>query len=416
MKRLSAQPCERIDRSQTLDFQWQGKTYQGYAGDTLASALLANGVNLVARSFKYGRRRSIMAAGSEEPNALVTLETGGHHVPNARATEIELYNGLKGIAGSGVPSLDADMRSWLKPFHRFMSAGFYYKTFMWPQKLWPVYEENLRKLSGFSKAPDTKDAEIYDHQYHHVDVAVVGGGPAGLAAALKAANHGASVMLVDERHALGGEIISDCAADDAAAGWLAATLAALEQHTNVTLLSRTTAYALHDQNLLLALEKRQDHLPLGSRQPHVSRQRSHRIRAKQVILATGAHERPMMFANNDLPGVMLAGAMRRYLNEYGVLCGENPIIAGNNDSIYQLAADLLRADVKATVIDCRSGYDASALETQGVTVRQGYAVIEAVEKQNHIGSVKIARVSHDGQSWDIAATQEILHCDGLATS
>ncbi|MEZ5477573.1 MAG: sarcosine oxidase subunit alpha family protein [Thiolinea sp.] len=416
MKRLSRQTAERIDRNQVLDFTWQGKHYQGFAGDTLASALLANNVNLVARSFKYGRKRGIMASGTEEPNALTTLEPGsGHHVPNARATEVELYNRLQAIAGSGVPSLDSDMRAWLKPFHRFMPAGFYYKTFMKPAKWWPFYEENLRKLSGFSQPPDSLDAEIYDHQYHHVDVAVVGGGAAGLAAALAAANAGARVLLVDERTAPGGELISDCAGDETAAQWFAETMATLQAHEKVSILPRTTAYALHDQNLLLALERRQDHLPLDSRDPGRARQRSHRIRAGQVILATGSHERPMLFANNDLPGVMLAGAMRRYLNEYAVLCGEHPIIAGNNDSIYQLAADLLRVGVKSTVIDCREGYDAQALSEQGVTVRQGYAVLEAHGK-DRVDTVNIAKVSQQGKSWNISSTLEILHGDALATS
>ncbi len=415
MKRLATQGGERIDRNTPLSFYWQGKRYQGYAGDTLASAMLANNIALVGRSFKYGHPRGIMAAGTEEANALVTLESGGHHVPNARATEVELYDNLQAMAASGVPSLNSDMRAWLKPFHRFMAAGFYYKIFKWPQKLWPVYEDNLRKLSGFSKAPDNRDAESYDHQYHHADIAIVGGGPAGLSAALTAVEAGAGVILVDERPALGGEIISDCADDELAANWYQATLAALKAHEKVQILSRTTAYALHDQNLLLALERRQDHLPPGARNPHVSRQRSHRIRAKQVILATGSHERPMMFANNDLPGVLLVSALRRYLHEYAVLCGEQPLIAGNNDSIYELAADLLRVGVKATVVDCRRGYDADDLTAQGVTVHQGYAVIAAQGKQR-VNGVTIAPVNLQDGQWQFAGTTATVHCDVLATS
>ncbi len=415
MKRLAYQPCERIDRKQALSFSWQGKTYRAYAGDTLASALLANGVDVVGRSFKYGRQRGIMAAGTEEPNALVTLESGGYHVPNARATEVELYDRLQAIAGSGVPNLALDTRAVLKPFHRFMAAGFYYKTFMWPQKLWPFYEHNLRKLSGFSKAPAAPDAESYDYLHQHVDVAVVGGGAAGMAAALAAANAGASVLLLDERRDIGGELISDCARDAAARDWFTATRAALEAHERVKIQTRTTAYALHDFNLLLALERRQDHVALLARNPELSRQRSHRIRAKQVILATGSHERPLMFANNDLPGVMLAGAMRRYLNEYSVLCGQNPLIAGNNDSIYELARDLLQAGVKATVLDARVGYDAADLLVAGVTVRQGYTV-EKAEGKNRVERAYICKVSHNGVDWAISPSKESLPCDVLVTS
>ncbi len=416
MKRLGKQASERIDRSQTVPFQWQGKTYQGYAGDTLASALLANGVWQVGRSFKYGRQRGIMAAGAEEPNALTTLEPdSGYHVPNARATEVELYAGMKAVAGSGVPSLERDVRVWLKPLHRFMPAGFYYKTFMAPAKWWPWYEENLRKFAGFSPAPSQPDAERYAHCYQYTDVAVVGAGPAGMAAALAAAEAGSRVILVDERHGLGGEMLSDCASDPVAAAWFAKTRAALEAHANVQILLRTTAFAFHDFNLLLALERCQDHLPLAQRHAKQPRQRQHRIRAGQVILATGGHERPLMFANNDLPGVILAGAVRRYLNEFAVLCGDRPVIAGNNDSIYALARDLLRVNVKATVLDSRTGYDASDLQAAGVTVRQGYTVVKA-EGRGQVGRVHIAKVAHNGKDWVVANPNECISCDLLATS
>ena len=415
MKRLNTQSCERIDRGKSLSFQWQGKSYQGYAGDTLASALLANGVQLVGRSFKYGRPRGIMAAGAEEPNALTTLESGGYHVPNARATQVELYDNMQSIAGSGVPSLHKDMRAWMKPLHRFMTAGFYYKTFKWPQKLWPWYEENLRKFAGFSESPKAIDAERYDHVYHKVDVAVVGGGAAGMAAALAAAETGVQVLLLDERQALGGEIISDCARDENARNWFDDAQQKLAQYDNVTVLTRTTGYALHDFNLLLAVEHRQDHLPLAARNTDATRQRVHRIRANQVLLTTGSHERPLMFAHNDLPGVMLAGAVRRYLNEFAVLCGDNPVIAGNNDSIYEVARDLLQAGIKATVIDCRCGYDAADLEAAGVDVRQGFMPVSA-EGKDKVTGVNIARSTLDNGEWVVSAQTETLACDVLATS
>lgn len=413
MKRVAAQAHERIKRNKPCTFTWQGKTYSAYAGDTLASALLANGVDVVGRSFKYGRKRGILAAGVEEPNALVTLESGGYEVPNARATEIELYDQLQAKAASGTPSLNFDVRAALKPFHKFMVAGFYYKTFKWPQKLWPRYEHYLRQLAGFSEVPNTPDAEHYDHQYQYVDVAVVGGGAAGLSAAFNAAQTGASVLLIDERAELGGELSSET--DTAAQQWLASTQQALAQLPNVRIFKRSTAFALHDYNLLLVIERRQDHVALNQRNAKQSRQRQHRVRAKQVILATGSHERPLLFANNDLPGVMLASAMRRYLNEFAVLCGEKPVLAGNNDSIYDLAADLVKVGVKPVVLDMSVGYDASALTAAGVQVRQGYTILKAFGS-HRVEQVAIAKVHYDGTTWSASEAYDTIDCDAVATS
>ena len=416
MKRLAPQAHERIDRSKTYHFTWQGELYEAYAGDTLASALLANGIDVVGRSFKYGRKRGILAAGVEEPNALVTLESGGYEVPNARATEIELYDHLNAKAASGIPSLRFDLRAALKPFHKFMVAGFYYKTFKWPQKFWPHYEHYLRQLAGFSEVPKQADAEHYDHQYQFVDVAVVGGGAAGLSAALTAAQAGASVLLIDERAELGGELCSEFPSSTEAQQWFSSTKQALEQMLNVRILKRSTAFALHDFNLLLVIERRQDHLSLKQRNDKQSRQRQHRVRAKQVILATGSHERPLLFANNDLPGVLMASAMRRYLNEFAVLCGEKPVLAGNNDSIYALAEDLVkRAGVKPVVLDMRVGYDASSLIAAGVDVRQGYTILKALGS-NRVEQVAIAKVHYDGKVWSASAVTETLDCDVIATS
>jgi sarcosine oxidase subunit alpha len=417
MKRLYKQASERIDRSKEISFQWQHATYKGYAGDTLASALLANDVKLVGRSFKYGRQRGIMAAGTEEPNALVILEPkSGYHVPNARATEVEIYPNMVAEPASGIPSVNEDVRAWLKPLHRFMAAGFYYKTFMSPASWWPKYEEQLRKLAGFATAPSQPDAETYDHYNQQVDVAVVGGGAAGMAAALAAANAGASVLLIDERSQLGGELVVDAARDSAAQNYLTSTRAALENHANVKILVRTTAYALHDFNLLLALERRQDHLDLAARNPNQTRQRLHRIRATQVVLATGSHERPLMFANNDLPGVMLASAVSRYQYEYSVLCGNKPVVVGNNDSIYEVARDLVKAGVRPTVVDCRMGYDASDLTKAGVVVKQGYTVIKA-EGRNSVEQALIAKTAYsDTHGWVVGDAPETISCDLIACS
>jgi len=417
MKRLYKQAHERIDRSQEISFHWQGGSYKGYAGDTLASALLANDVKLVGRSFKYGRQRGIMAAGVEEPNALVILEpNSGYHVPNARATEVEIYQDMHAEPASGIPSINEDLRAWLKPLHRFMAAGFYYKTFMSPAALWPKYEEQLRKLAGFATAPSQPDAETYDHYNQQVDVAVVGAGAAGLAAALAAANAGASVLLIDERPQIGGELVVDAGREQAAGEWLNTMRAALEVHPKVTILVRTTAYALHDFNLLLALERRQDHLTIGARNPHQSRQRLHRIRANKVVLATGSHERPLMFANNDLPGVMLASAVSRYQHEYSVLCGNKPLVVGNNDSIYEVARDLVKAGTRPTVVDCRMGYDASDLTKIGVIVKQGYTVIKA-EGRHSVERALIAKTAYsDTHGWVVGDAPETIQCDLIASS
>lgn len=330
----------RINRAIPLTFTFNGRTYQGFQGDTLASALLANGVHFVARSFKYHRPRGIMTAGVEEPNVVVQLESGPYSVPNARATEIELYQGLIATSVNAEPSLENDRYAISQMFSRFLPAGFYYKTFMWPRKMWPKYEEKIREAAGLGKAPDMRDADRYDKCYAHCDVLVVGGGPTGLAAAHAAAMAGARVILVDDQRELGGSLLSCRAEIDGkpALQWVEKTEAQLRKLPDVSILTRSTAFGYQDHNLVTVTQRLTDHLPISMRKG--TRELLWKVRAKRVILATGAHERPIVFGNNDLPGVMLAGAVSTYIHRFGVLPGRDAVVFTNNDRAYQTALDL----------------------------------------------------------------------------
>ena len=364
-------PSSRVDRSRSLRFRFDGQWYIGHPGDTLASALLANGVRLVARSFKYGRPRGIVGFGPEESNALVQLEEGGFTVPNAKATQIELYDGLIAARTSGSPSLAFDLKSIAGLAHRFMPAGFYSKTFKWPARLWPFYERVLRSQSGFGSAPSQPDPEHYDHLHHHVDVLVVGAGIAGLVAAREAGEAGRSVLLLDEQPQPGGWALSE-----PGLGPVDEHSAALAALPNVRLLTRTVAFGLYDHNLCLAVESLQDHLPPSQRQAHLPRQRQHRIRATEVVLATGAIERPMVFGDNDRPGVMTVAAGLTYLNRYGVLVGERIVLFGAHDRLYSAANAFASAGAQAvTVIDLRAAGEGSAVAVAPeVTVLRGHGI------------------------------------------
>ena len=407
----------RIDRERKISFTFNDEIFTGYAGDTLCSALLANGVHLVGRSWKYHRPRGIVSAGAEEPNAIFQLEQGARTIPNARGTQVELYDDLIATSVNCWPGLDFDLLSINGWFARLMPAGFYYKTFMWPKFMWMKYEHFIRKASGLGAAPREKDPDRYEHAHAHCDVLVVGGGVAGLSAALAAGRAGARVILADEQAEFGGLTLASRAQIDGveASRWIEQAVAELAAMPEVTLLPRSTVFGYHDYNFLTINQRLSDHLPLAERPP--SREKLWQVRAQQVVLATGAAERPMTFANNDRPGIMLASAVSTYANRYGVKAGRRAVVFTNNDSAYQTALDARAAGMEViAVVDARANSSSEIAETvrnAGIEVINGSVVVDAAGSKR-LSSVQIMNLSADGKSVDGA--RKTLVCDLLAVS
>ncbi|MBC2835673.1 sarcosine oxidase subunit alpha family protein [Paragemmobacter straminiformis] len=347
----------QIDRSRTLSFRFDGKSYQGHPGDTLASALLANGVRLMGRSFKYHRPRGPLSAGSEEPNAIVQLREGARQEPNTRATVAELFDGLTATSQNRFPSLSFDMMGVNDLLSPFFAAGFYYKTFMWPAKFWEsIYEPIIRRAAGLGALSRQDDPDAYDKGFLHCDLLVIGAGPAGLAAALTAGRAGARVIVTDEDFRMGGRLNAETHALGEASGadWAAGVVAELASLPNVRLMPRTTTLGAMDHGIYSAVERVSDHLPVPA--AGKPRQILWRIYSRRALLTAGAIERPIAFENNDRPGIMLAGALRAYANRWGVAVGERVAVFTNNDDGLRTATDLAAKGIDvAAVIDTRTG-------------------------------------------------------------
>ncbi|WP_336274990.1 sarcosine oxidase subunit alpha family protein [Vreelandella indica] len=418
----------RIDRAHSLGFTFNGKQYQGHTGDTLASALMANGVDIVNRSFKYSRPRGIVAAGAEEANALVQLgSTEAAQVPNVRATQQALFNGLTAQSTNGWPNVQRDVMSLVgKLGGRFMPPGFYYKTFMAPASMWMTYEKYIRKGAGLGRSPMQSDLDSYDHLHQHCDLLVVGAGPVGLAAALTAARSGARVILCDEQEEMGGSLLDSREQLDhrPAAQWVERVIGELAALDNVTLLPRTTANGYHDHHFVTLHERRTEHL--GETAPLIngyrpSRSRMHRVRAGQVLLASGAHERPLVYANNDVPGNLVAGAVSTYIRRYGVVPGNKLVLSTSNDHAYRAALDwhdLGAASGRKVVaiVDARKAPDGDLVEqarARGIRIITGSAVLEA-KGGTRVNGARIATI--DADAFKVTGQAETLACDTIATS
>ena len=407
----------RVDRTQRVQFEFDGQPYEGVAGDTLASALLANGVHLTGRSFKYHRPRGILAAGSEEPNALVTVSRDAARVtPNLRATQVELYDGLIAESQNRWPSLKRDFGRINDLLSAFFPSGFYYKTFMWPRKAWKsLYEPVIRRAAGLGRAPTHADPDRYAQRYAHCDVLVVGAGPAGIAAALAAAGSGARVILCDETAEFGGSLLAETSAlidGQTALAWVQEGIASLAKNNRVTLLARTTAFGYFPHNFIGLNQRLSDHL---ARPPEGRpRERLWQVRARSVVLATGAIERPLVFPGNDRPGILLAGAAHTYLNRYGVRVGTRAVIVTSGDDAYQAALDLKNAGVEiAAVADLRpevAGALPDAARRAGIDILPGSTVL-GTEGDLRVNAVTVGRV-HGGK---VQAEQRI-HCDAVLMS
>jgi methylglutamate dehydrogenase subunit C len=335
-----------IDRKRPLRFQFDGKGYGGFTGDTLASALLASGVTLVGRSFKYHRPRGILTAGSEEPNALVELRAGTRREANTRATVAELFDGLEARSQNRWPSLSFDVGAINLLLSPILVAGFYYKTFMWPAGLWEkLYEPAIRRAAGLGRATWDCDPDTYEKAHAFCDVLIVGGGPAGLSAALSAGRSGARVVLCDENFAFGGRLLGDRREINGSSGsaWAQRVEAELASMPEVRLMRRTTVFGMYDGDTFGAMERVTDHLPVAP--VHQPRQRFWKIFAKRVVLAAGAVERPIVFGGNDRPGVMMASAVRTYLNRFGVAPGQRAVLFTSTDDGWMTALDLCQQDV-----------------------------------------------------------------------
>ena len=411
---MRLQNNKNLDQTKKISFFFDGKKYYGYEGDTLASALLSNGVHLVGRSFKYHRPRGIISAGCEEPNGIVQLELNEFTEPNRRATEVILYDGLIAKSQNRWPTVKYDFGAINDLLAPFFPAGFYYKTFMWPPKFWKTYEHFIRHAAGLGNSPKKDDPHKYEHYHYHCDTLIVGSGVSGLYAAKIAAAKNLKVLLVEQENQTGGSILSSNDYDNKISGksqneWKNKILDNLNKLNNVKIITNTTLFAYMHYNFLLAIQDLQPNKGLDK--TNSIRQVVWKIRAKKVILATGSIERPLTFKNNDRPGIMLANSVSKYLNGYGVNLGKQIVIFTNNDSAYQTAIDCHNKNINVVaVIDVRNNLEGELplkVKNLGIKIYTG-SIISNTSGRKKIKNVQIKKINQNNI--------EILNCDLLCIS
>ena len=405
-----------INRDKKISFTFNGKKYFGYEGDTLASALLANGIHLVGRSFKYHRPRGFFGAGVDEPNAKVQLYKGAKTEPNANATEVELVEGLIAKSQNCWPSVSFDFGAINNLFQKFFPAGFYYKTFMWPKSFWyKVYEPIIRKAAGLGVAPLKPDPDRYEHKYEYCDVLIVGSGPSGLASALAAAKNGARVILAEDKSRFGGSLLVDEVTIGNKKGkeWADEAISQLKSMPNVIVKNRSQVFGYYDHNMMVMFEKTRDHIENPNK--FTPRQKLWYIRAKEIVISTGSLERPLIFGNNDRPGILLSSAAKEYLKVYGVLVGRKPIIFTNNDSAYDTAIEFKKNGINPLVVDTRTNSDSSVIsEAKNLNIDIKFSHGIANTKGHlKVNSATIGKFNSDKSSYE---NLEEVSCDCICVS
>ena len=405
-----------VNREKLISFIFNGKKYFGYKGDTLASALLANGIHLVGRSFKYHRPRGFIGAGVDEPNAKVQLYKGPKTEPNALATEIELVEGLTAKSQNCWPSVSFDFGAINNLLSKFFPAGFYYKTFMWPKNFWyKIYEPVIRKAAGLGVAPLKPDPDRYEHKYEYCDILIAGSGPSGISSALSAAKNGAKVILAEDKPRFGGSLLTDevTIGNKKGKDWADETILQLKSMPNVIVKNRSQVFGYYDHNMMVMLEKTKDHIENPSK--FTPRQKLWYIRAKEVILSTGSIERPLVFGNNDRPGIILASAAKEYIKTFGVLVGKKPIIFTNNDTAYDLAIEFKKNGINPLVLDIRSSSDSSVIKEAknlNINIKFSHGVVNA-KGYLKVNSAVVGKLNSDKSAYE---KLETIDCDSICVS
>ena len=405
-----------INRNKKISFKFNGKKYFGYEGDTLASALIANGIHLVGRSFKYHRPRGFIAAGVEESNAQVQLYSGAKTEPNAVATTVELVEGLVAKSQNCFPSVFFDFGAINNFLHKFFPAGFYYKTFKWPKSFWyKIYEPIIRKAAGLGVAPLKPDPDRYEHKFEHCDILVVGSGPSGLASALAAAKNGARVILTEDKPRFGGSLLTDevTIGNKKGKDWADEIIVQLKSNPNVIIKNRSQVFGYYDHNMMVMLERTKDHIENPNK--YKPRQRLWYIRAKEVIISTGSLERALVFGNNDRPGIILASAAKEYMKVYGVLVGKKPIVFTNNDSGYETAIEFKKNGIDPLVLDVRSNIESPVIQEAknlNINIKFSYGVVNALGYRK-VNSAIIGKLNKEKSGYE---KLENVNCDCICVS